>query len=84
MEKTGQSGSSLLAISETATNSTANGNTMAPGNDQKDTESKRSQNTSGYSMAGVLHFLQNECSQYELERSQWEIEKAELRVCLFS
>nr|CAD2191678.1 unnamed protein product [Meloidogyne enterolobii] len=80
MEKTGQIGSSLLAISETATNSTANGNTMAPGNDQKDNESKRSQNTSGYSMAGVLHFLQNECSQYELERSQWEIEKAELRA----
>uniref|UniRef100_A0A915NJ34 Striatin N-terminal domain-containing protein n=1 Tax=Meloidogyne floridensis TaxID=298350 RepID=A0A915NJ34_9BILA len=31
-------------------------------------------------MAGVLHFLQNECSQYELERSQWEIERMELKA----
>ncbi|KAL7077091.1 hypothetical protein ACQ4LE_003688 [Meloidogyne hapla] len=79
MEKTGQNGNSLLAISETATNSTVNGNTRT-GNDQKDTESKRSQQTSGYSMAGVLHFLQNECTQYELERSQWDIERAELKA----
>ena len=35
-----------------------------------------------YSMAGVLHYLQHEWAKFEMERSQWELEKAELEVNL--
>lgn len=33
-----------------------------------------------FSMHGVLHFLEHEWSRYEKERTQWEMERAELRV----
>uniref|UniRef100_A0A0N5AW51 WD_REPEATS_REGION domain-containing protein n=1 Tax=Syphacia muris TaxID=451379 RepID=A0A0N5AW51_9BILA len=33
-----------------------------------------------YSMHGVLHFLQHEWSRFEVERSQWEMERAELQA----
>uniref|UniRef100_A0A914PBK6 Striatin N-terminal domain-containing protein n=1 Tax=Panagrolaimus davidi TaxID=227884 RepID=A0A914PBK6_9BILA len=33
-----------------------------------------------YTMPGVLHFLQHEWSRAELERTHWEMEKAELKV----
>ncbi|VVC40792.1 Hypothetical protein CINCED_3A006521 [Cinara cedri] len=32
-----------------------------------------------YTMPGVLHFIQHEWSNFELERSHWEIDKAELQ-----
>ena len=35
-----------------------------------------------YSMPGILHFLQTEWARFEMERSQWEVERAELQVCL--
>ena len=31
-----------------------------------------------YSMPGILHYLQHEWNRYELDRQQWEVEKAEL------
>eukprot|EP00096_Caligus_rogercresseyi_P005300 TRINITY_DN2052_c0_g1_i1.p1 TRINITY_DN2052_c0_g1~~TRINITY_DN2052_c0_g1_i1.p1 ORF type:complete len:707 (-),score=206.30 TRINITY_DN2052_c0_g1_i1:2409-4529(-) len=33
-----------------------------------------------YSIPGVLHFLQHEWSRFEMERSQWEEERAELQT----
>jgi len=33
-----------------------------------------------YTMPGVLHFIQHEWSSFELERSHWEIDKAELQA----
>ena len=38
--------------------------------------------TSGlqYSIPGILHFLQHEWARFEMERGQWEVEKAELQV----
>lgn len=33
-----------------------------------------------YTMHGVLHFLQHEWSRYEMERANWEMERAELQV----
>lgn len=33
-----------------------------------------------YSMPGILHFLQTEWAKFEMERAQWEIEKAELQA----
>lgn len=34
-----------------------------------------------YTMPGVLHFLQHEWARFELERSQWELDRAEFQVC---
>ena len=33
-----------------------------------------------YSMPGILHFLQTEWTRFEMERSHWEVEKAEMQV----
>lgn len=34
-------------------------------------------------MPGVLHFLQHEWSRIELERTHWEMERAELKVFIY-
>ncbi|BFZ11954.1 hypothetical protein BsWGS_14993 [Bradybaena similaris] len=33
-----------------------------------------------YSMPGILHFLQTEWARFEMEKSQWEVERAELQA----
>lgn len=33
-----------------------------------------------YSIPGILHFLQHEWSRFEMERGQWEVERAELNA----
>lgn len=33
-----------------------------------------------YSIPGILHFLQHEWARFEMERSQWEVDKAELNA----
>lgn len=33
-----------------------------------------------YSIPGILHFIQHEWARFELERSQWEVDRAELQV----
>lgn len=33
-----------------------------------------------YSIPGILHFLQHEWARFELERSQWDVDRAELQV----
>ena len=45
-------------------------------NKQQDEQNARPQ----YSMPGILHFLQTEWARFEMERSQWEVERAELQV----
>lgn len=49
------------------------GNDNGSNGDAKD---KRPQ----YSMPGVLHFIQHEWARFELERSQWELDRAEFQV----
>lgn len=39
-----------------------------------------SQQQSGYSVPGVLHFIKHEFSRFERERANWEVERAELQV----
>ena len=53
---------------------------MSIGNNkpQDDQQGSRPQ----YSMPGILHFLQTEWARFEMERSQWEVERAELQVSL--
>uniref|UniRef100_A0A915E510 Striatin N-terminal domain-containing protein n=1 Tax=Ditylenchus dipsaci TaxID=166011 RepID=A0A915E510_9BILA len=57
------------------THSTNNGGNSG-GDGGKDNEARRPP----YTMHGVLHYLQHEWSRYELERAQWEMERAELRA----
>jgi striatin 1/3/4 len=33
-----------------------------------------------YTVPGILHFLQHEWTRFEVERQQWETERAELQV----
>ncbi|XP_061083741.1 striatin-like isoform X1 [Conger conger] len=35
---------------------------------------------SQYSIPGILHFLQHEWARFEVERAQWDVEKAELQA----
>merc|ERR1719220_1689079 len=35
-----------------------------------------------YSIPGILHFLQHEWARFEMERGQWEVEKAELQAMI--
>ncbi len=56
--------------------------------DVNNTQSNNSNNTSNsnqnersavsYTMPGILHYLQHEWNRYELDRQQWEVEKAEM------
>lgn len=33
-----------------------------------------------YTVPGILHFLQHEWTRFEIERQQWDTERAELQV----
>lgn len=37
-----------------------------------------------YSIPGILHFIQHEWAKFEMERSQWELERAELQASIFN
>lgn len=60
----------------------ASGGGKAPqtGGDGGGGEAARAQ----YSIPGILHFLQHEWARFEVERAQWELERAELQVCVQS
>lgn len=45
-------------------------------NKQNENNNQRPQ----YSIPGILHFIQHEWTKFEMERSQWEVHKAELEV----
>nr|CAD7202797.1 unnamed protein product [Timema douglasi] len=46
------------------------------GNKQNDEGSQRIQ----YSIPGILHFIQHEWARFEMDRSQWEVDRAELQI----
>ncbi|XP_067009673.2 striatin-3 [Anabrus simplex] len=46
------------------------------GNKQNDEGGQRTQ----YSIPGILHFIQHEWARFEMERSQWEVDRAELQA----
>ena len=35
-----------------------------------------------YTIPGILHFIQHEWARFEMERAQWEVERAELQVIM--
>lgn len=45
-------------------------------NKQNENNNQRAQ----YSIPGILHFIQHEWAKFEMERSQWEVHRAELEV----
>lgn len=51
------------------------------GNGQDDQNNKAS--PTQYSIPGILHFIQHEWARFELERSQWDVDRAELQVSGF-
>lgn len=38
------------------------------------------QSSPQYTIPGILHFIQHEWSRFEIERSQWDVDRAELQV----
>ena len=56
------------------------GGGISVGNKQSDEGSQRTQ----YSIPGILHFIQHEWARFEMERSQWEVDRAELQVIITS
>ncbi|XP_046664068.1 striatin-3 isoform X1 [Homalodisca vitripennis] len=46
------------------------------GNKPSDESNQRIQ----YSIPGILHFIQHEWARFEMERSQWEVDRAELQA----
>lgn len=43
-------------------------------------QNEESSTKAQYSIPGILHFIQHEWARFELERSQWEVDRAELQV----
>jgi len=43
-------------------------------------QNEESQQKTHYSIPGILHFVQHEWARFELERSQWEVDRAELQA----
>ena len=45
-------------------------------------ESNVSNGRANYSIPGILHFVQHEWARFEMERANWEVERAELQVAM--
>ena len=43
-------------------------------------ENNVSNGRANYSIPGILHFVQHEWARFEMERANWEVERAELQV----
>lgn len=43
-------------------------------------QNEEAQQKNRYSIPGILHFIQHEWARFELERSQWEVDRAELQA----
>lgn len=53
-------------------------------NSTNNKQNEDSQQKTHYSIPGILHFIQHEWARFELERSQWEVDRAELHVSIFN
>lgn len=59
-----------------------NGGQMGPmaGSVTNNKQNEETNPKSHYSIPGILHFIQHEWARFELERSQWEVDRAELQA----
>jgi hypothetical protein len=78
---------SLMSGQNGDLNAVLNSNSNLPNQNNNNNNNSNQNNNNGsnerpasvsYSMPGILHYLQHEWNRYELERQQWEVEKAEL------
>lgn len=62
-----------------------NGGQLGPqiGGTISDKQTEEPSQAPEYSIPGILHFIQHEWARFELERSQWEVERAEFQVRSF-
>ncbi|KAL1489800.1 hypothetical protein ABEB36_013732 [Hypothenemus hampei] len=68
---------------EETTSLNQNGGQMGPQTTQTAANNKQNeepQQKNHYSIPGILHFIQHEWARFELERSQWEVDRAELQA----
>ena len=59
-----------------------NSNNTGLNNKQGDENQSNQSKGPQYTMPGVLHYIQHEFSRFEIERSQWDVDRAELQVHL--
>ncbi|XP_063697417.1 striatin-3-like [Culicoides brevitarsis] len=59
-------------------NNTSGGNLVI--NNKDDLNGAIVNNVAQYTIPGVLHFIQHEWTRFELERSQWDVDRAELQA----
>lgn len=45
-----------------------------------DNNGNNSPNATQYTIPGILHYIQHEWTRFEQERSQWDVDRAELQV----
>jgi len=76
------SGGQIERMEESSPSNTQNGQLgtstsgINTGNKPNDESNQRIQ----YSIPGILHFIQHEWARFEMERSQWEVDRAELQA----
>lgn len=75
----GQIGQSSTSVNSNNNNSNNNNNS---GNNNNSNNKPNEEQRPQYSIPGILHYLQHEWAKFEMERSQWEVHKAELEVRL--
>lgn len=79
----GQFNSGVSNSTSQMSNSGANNSVGGLNNKQMDGNNQANSAVSHeqiYSIPGVLHFIQHEFSRFEIERSQWDVDRAELQV----
>lgn len=58
----------------------AGNNSMSVSNRQGDGSNNAASHEQIYTIPGVLHFIQHEFTRFEIERSQWDVDRAELQA----
>lgn len=74
----GNNGSNSQNLISNSTNNKTSGLTG-----QDDANNMNANTAAQYTIPGVLHFIQHEWARFELERSQWDVDRAELQVAYF-
>jgi hypothetical protein len=74
----------VLSANTNALTSSSSSSTNQPNGTNGTSQNSSEKTTNNYTMPGILHFLQHEWNRFEYERQQWEIDRAELLVNIFT
>lgn len=72
--------SSTPNVNSGSSNKTGGGDPDGGGNNANGGGGNPQRSPQSYSIPGILHFIQHEWARFEMERSQWDVERAELQV----